>query len=82
MTPTYDTRNLIIKNLVGFLIEDVCIESQKRISLYTKNAEFRMPIKEALRNFAFRFLLILKSSVGIVEFYKKTYCLFRTDYNI
>lgn len=36
VTPTYDTRNLIIKNLVGFLIEDVCIESQKRISLYTK----------------------------------------------
>lgn len=60
VTPTYDTRNLIIKNLVGFLIEDVCIESQKRISLYTKNAEFRMPIKEALRNFVFRFLLILK----------------------
>lgn len=36
VTPTYDTRNLIIKNLVGFLIEDVCIESQKRISSYTK----------------------------------------------
>lgn len=35
-TPTYDTRNLIIKNLVGLLIEDVCIESKKRIDLYTE----------------------------------------------
>jgi len=34
--PAYDTRNLIIKNLVGFLIEDVCVESQKRIHLYVE----------------------------------------------
>ena len=30
----YDTRNRVIKNLVGFLIEDVCLESRRRISAY------------------------------------------------
>ena len=30
----YNSRNRVIKNLVGFLIEDVCLESRRRISAY------------------------------------------------
>lgn len=33
-TPTYDTRSLIIKNMVGFFITDACIESSKKIENY------------------------------------------------
>lgn len=33
-TPAYDTRNLIIKNMIGYLITDICIESQKKIEDY------------------------------------------------
>lgn len=33
-TPAYDTRNHIIKTLIGFLIEDICVSSQKEIDNY------------------------------------------------
>ena len=33
-TPTYDTRSLIIKNMVGYFIKDACAESSKRIDSY------------------------------------------------
>lgn len=33
-TPAYDTRNYIIKNMVGYLINDICEESTKRIGIY------------------------------------------------
>ncbi len=33
-TPAYDTRSLIIKNMVGFFIKDACIESTKQIEKY------------------------------------------------
>lgn len=33
-TPAYDTRTLIIKNMVGSFIKDACIESEKRIEKY------------------------------------------------
>lgn len=33
-TPTYDTRSLIIKNMVGYFIKDACTESSKRIADY------------------------------------------------
>lgn len=33
-TPTYDTRSLIIKNMVGHFIKDACIESSKRMDEY------------------------------------------------
>lgn len=33
-TPTYDTRSLIIKNMVGFFIKDACVESSKRMDNY------------------------------------------------
>ena len=32
--PAYDTRNVIIKNMVGYLINDICNASQKRIEIY------------------------------------------------
>lgn len=35
-TPTYDTRSLIIKNMVGYFIKDACAESSKRIGDYLK----------------------------------------------
>lgn len=35
-TPTYDTRSLIIKNMVGYFIKDACTESSKRIDDYLK----------------------------------------------
>ena len=35
VTPTYDTRNLIIKNLVGFLIEDVLAYLKTRDDVYS-----------------------------------------------
>lgn len=35
-TPVYDTRSLIIKNMVGYFINDACAESSKRISDYLK----------------------------------------------
>ena len=33
-TPAYDTRSLIIKNMVGYFIKDACAESSKRIDNY------------------------------------------------
>jgi len=36
-TPTYDTRSLIIKNMIGYFIKDACITSQKKIDTYLKN---------------------------------------------
>lgn len=35
-TPTYDTRSLIIKNMVGYFIKDACTESSKRIDSYLR----------------------------------------------
>ena len=35
-TPTYDTRSLIIKNMVGYFIKDACTQSSKRIDDYLK----------------------------------------------
>lgn len=35
-TPTYDTRSLIIKNMVGYFIKDACAESSKRINNYLR----------------------------------------------
>lgn len=34
LSPSYDVRTLIIKNMVGYFIEDVCFTSQKKISDY------------------------------------------------
>lgn len=37
-TPAYDTRNFIIKYMVGYLISDICTESMKRIDNYCKKS--------------------------------------------
>ena len=33
-TPAYDTRMLIIKNMVGYFINDACVESRRRVDEY------------------------------------------------
>lgn len=39
--PAYETRSLIIKNLVGYLIYDVCKQSEKNISQYLEKRDMQ-----------------------------------------
>mgnify|MGYP000864100571 FL=1 len=41
IAPAYETRSLIIKNLVGYLIYDVCKQSEKNISQYLKERDMQ-----------------------------------------
>lgn len=40
-TPAYETRSLIIKNLVGYLICDVCYQSKKNIEMYCQKHDLQ-----------------------------------------
>lgn len=41
VAPAYETRSLIIKNLVGYLIYDVCKQSEENISQYIKQHDIQ-----------------------------------------
>lgn len=41
VAPAYETRSLIIKNLVGYLIYDVCKQSEENISQYIKKYDIQ-----------------------------------------
>lgn len=76
----YETRSLIIKNLVGYLIYDVCIESEKVISDYFK--EHSIQRDEVIKKQCILFSDSIKGLVGQMKGWMNNKIIFSAEVSI
>lgn len=76
----YETRSLIIKNLVGYLIYDVCIESERVISDYFK--EHSIQGDEVIKKQCILFSDSIKGPVGQMKDWMNNKIIFSAEVSI